>query len=205
MPPAKKAKILKPDAYDTVKNAHASDGSYKRTESRFKPKVETLELDQSTPGRYHLHVALACPWADGALSVIFLKGLEDYVTHSVTHPTWQRTRPDLEGDVHTGWVYAKEGDKPLSSSAGHGSFDCDGCIPPAGEAKSIRDLYVGVGEMDGPFTTPVLFDKQENKIVSNESTVILRILNDKFNKAAKHPDLNLCVRDWGSQRGGGGD
>lgn len=59
---------------------------------------------------------------------------------SVTHPTWQRTRPDQ--DEHTGWAFASPGDAPLSSSTGHGSFPCDGCVPdPCNGARFVRDLY----------------------------------------------------------------
>lgn len=59
---------------------------------------------------------------------------------SVTHPTWQRTRPDQDG--HTGWAFASPGDPPLSSSTGHGSFPCDGCVPdPINGARFVRDLY----------------------------------------------------------------
>ena len=56
-----------------------------------------------------LHVALACPWAAGALSMLYLKGLEDAISLSIVHPTWQRTRPDDPEDQHCGWVYRAPG------------------------------------------------------------------------------------------------
>ena len=45
-------------------------------------------------GRYHLYVSLACPWACRCLAVLHMKGLTDAIGVSVTHPTWQRTRPE---------------------------------------------------------------------------------------------------------------
>ena len=144
-------------------------------------------------GRYHLHVALACPWAAGALSVLFLKGLEDAIGHSVVHPTWARTKPDDDADTHCGWVFKSPGDAALSNSMGHGSFECDDALRPdtATGCQSIREIYELCGDLDGPFTTPLLFDKKERRIVSNESMDILRILNSAFNGVARHPDVDL--------------
>jgi hypothetical protein len=75
------------------------NGAYVRFDSKHRPKLDEIEVES---GRYHLHVALACPWAAGTLSMLKLKGLDEAVTHSVVHPTWQATRPDDEGDTHCG-------------------------------------------------------------------------------------------------------
>ncbi|KAH8061303.1 glutathione dehydrogenase [Aureococcus anophagefferens] len=124
------------------------DGSYKRNASKHRGTSVEPEA-----GRYRLHVALACPWAAGALSTLYLKGLEDVIAVSVVHPTWQKTRDDAD-DAHCGWVYR-------------------------------------CGDLDGPFTTPLLFDTKTNDIVSNESLDILRILNGQFDGLAKRPRVNL--------------
>lgn len=162
-------------------------GKYIRNPSKYRSEEVTGEA-----GRYHLHIALACPWACGTLSTLFLKGLEDSISHSVVHPTWQKTREDPE-DPHCGWVYRKVGDEPLANSLGHGANPCDDALIPdiATNCSSIRDVYALVGDTTGPYTTPVLFDKKENKIISNESMDILRILNSKFNTVAKNPTLDL--------------
>jgi hypothetical protein len=47
-----------------------------------------------------------------------LQGLQDVIGVSVTHPTWQRTRPDSADDKHTGWAFVAPEDTPLSSSTG---------------------------------------------------------------------------------------
>ena len=74
------------------------------------------------------------------------------------HPTWQRTRPELPDDKHCGWAFASEGDPPLSNSAGHGSFDCSGCIPDTvNGAKSVRDLYDLAGGKPGGLTSTCIF------------------------------------------------
>ena len=142
-------------------------------------------------GRYHLYVALACPWADGVLSMLYEKGLEDAIGHSVVHPTWGKTKDSAE-DEHCGWLFKAPGDEPVASPEGHGSFDCDeALIPdPVMNAKSIREVYELAGNPDGPFSTPVLFDRQTNTIVNNESKEILRIFNSAFDAFAKSPGLS---------------
>ena len=45
------------------------------------------------------------------------QGLEDAISVSVVHPTWQRTKPDTD-DEHTGWAFADPDGPPLSSTTG---------------------------------------------------------------------------------------
>lgn len=162
---------------------------HRRVDAEGNPKAALVV----EPGRYHLHVALACPWACGTLTMLYLKGLEDAVSVSVVHPTWQRTKPDVEGDTHCGWVYKKEGDEPLSNPLGHGKFECDAALKPDTftNAKTVRELYESVGDTTGPYSTPVLYDKREKTFVSNESTEILRIFNNDFASMAKNADFNM--------------
>lgn len=48
---------------------------------------------------------LISPWANGTLVALHLKGLDSFIGYSVTHYTWQRTRPNDENDKHCGWVF----------------------------------------------------------------------------------------------------
>jgi putative glutathione S-transferase len=123
-------------------------------------------------GRYHLHVALACPWAAGALAVVYLKGLEGVVSHSIVHPTWGKTKPDDDADKHHGWVYRKPGDAPMTSPTGNGSFECDAALVPdmVTNVATVREVFELNGDTTGPFTTPLLWDNKDKRIVSNEST-----------------------------------
>lgn len=54
-----------------------------------------------------------------------VQGLQDVIGLSVTHPTWQRSRPDNEADKHTGWAFVKPGDPPLSSATGKLHLLCE--------------------------------------------------------------------------------
>ena len=161
-----------------------------------------------TPGRYHLVVSLACPWACRCLTVRGLKGLEAAVGVSIVHPTWQRTRPDDPADTHAGWVFCPPSVPPLANTAGHGAFDGRRCTPdPIFGAASVRDLYAAAGAAGAAkFSVPVLIDRMTKTIVSNESSDIVRMLNAEFNDCAARPDLDLypahlrptidAINDW---------
>jgi len=173
-------------------------GAFVRTDAKHRHFI-SKENPNFLPeaGRYHLHIALACPWANGVFTMLHLKGLDHVISHSVVHPTWSKTRPDVDSDKHYGWVYRKPGDEPLPNSLGHGSFACDAHLIPDEftGSSSVREVYNQCGDQTGPFTTPLLYDKKTKNIVSNESTEILRMLNFEFNDIAKNPNVNLYPDD----------
>lgn len=174
----------------------SKDGEFKRRDAAWRNWISSDPGATHPPeaGRYHLYVAYACPWAHRTLMVRAIKGLEDVISTTVVHPVWQTTRPQDEGDGHAGWVFGDAGGKKLTNTEGFGSF------PPAYEgneldpifnAKSIRDIYDAVGDTDGKYTVPILFDKKLNTIVSNESSEIIRMLSSEFNDFAAKPELDL--------------
>mmetsp|Transcript_142895 Transcript_142895/g.249267 ORF Transcript_142895/g.249267 Transcript_142895/m.249267 type:complete len:348 (-) Transcript_142895:308-1351(-) len=168
-------------------------GNFRRTDAGYTHIVEEGGQFPPRAGRYHLYIALACPWADGCLAVLFMKGLDHVISYSITHPTWARTRPDDPEDEHCGWQFRNPGDPPLPNTNGHGANQCDDALipDPVFGASSVRDIYEKAGDLVGKYTTPLLFDKETGTIVSNESKVILRILNFSFNGLATNPLLNL--------------
>lgn len=111
-------------------------------------------------GRYHLYVALICPWASRTLIARKLKGLEDVVSVSVVEP--------VLGDF--GWGF---GDYPGS--------DRD----PLHNARFIHELYTRADPAyTGRATVPVLWDKQTDTMVNNESADIVRMFNTGFGELA---------------------
>jgi len=111
---------------------------------------------KAEPGRYHLIVSLACPWAHRTLIFRRLKGLESMISLSVVH--WLlRER---------GWTF-DEG---------------PGVIPdPNFGASGLSEFYVKARpDFSGRVTVPVLWDKQTSTIVNNESSEIIRMFNSAF-------------------------
>jgi glutathionyl-hydroquinone reductase len=113
-------------------------------------------------GRYHLYVALICPWASRTLMARKLKGLEEVITLSIVDP-------ELTDE---GWRFSPGAD-------------------PVGGAGYMHDLYRKADpQVNGRATVPVLWDKATATIVNNESADILRIFNAGFGTLAKGPDLH---------------
>ncbi len=111
---------------------------------------------KAEPGRYHLIVSLACPWAHRTLIFRRLKGLESMISLSVVH--WLlRER---------GWTF-DEG---------------PGVIPdPIFGARGLSEFYVKARpDFSGRVTVPVLWDKKTSTIVNNESSEIIRMFNSAF-------------------------
>lgn len=108
-------------------------------------------------GRYHLYVSLACPWAHRTLIFRTLKGLEEYIDVSVVSP-------DM---LSQGWTFDQ-----AKGSSGDSLFGY----------HYMHQLYTRNNPTySGRVTVPVLWDKQQNCIVSNESAEIIRMFNEAFN------------------------
>ena len=139
--------------YDTK----ASGGRFQRQDSRFRDWVTAGGGPfPAEPGRYHLYVSLACPWAHRTLIFRTLKGLEDVVSVSVVH--WHM--------AENGWEF-REG----PGATGDGLFG----------AAYLHEIYTKADPAyTGRVTVPVLWDKQTGTIVSNESAEIIRMLNGAF-------------------------
>jgi putative glutathione S-transferase len=140
--------------YDTSKTA----GEFVRTAAGFRHWITADGSSgfRAEPGRYHLYVSLACPWAHRTILFRRLKGLEEAISLSVVDP--------VMGD--DGWQFS---DRP-------------GCIlDTANGFRYLREAYVAADpHYSGRVTVPVLWDKRSRTIVSNESSEIIRMLNRAF-------------------------
>ncbi|EHA54548.1 glutathione S-transferase Gst3 [Pyricularia oryzae 70-15] len=169
---------------DWVKPGDTS-GEFKRQVSSFRNWVSSEAGAQfpAEKGRYHLYVSYACPWATRVLIARKLKGLEDVISFSSVH--WHLGE--------NGWRF------PTAEEAAHP--DGENVTPdpcPGHEAFThLRQVYFAAEpEYEGRFTVPVLWDKVQKTIVSNESSEILRmfgsafdgIVEDKFKGVNLYPE-----------------
>mmetsp|Transcript_16649 Transcript_16649/g.50442 ORF Transcript_16649/g.50442 Transcript_16649/m.50442 type:complete len:350 (+) Transcript_16649:198-1247(+) len=175
------------------------DGRFVRTAATYRELISaTHPKFQPEKGRYVLVISWACPWANRVAAVRKLKGLEDAIGLAVVHPTWQRTRPDDPNDVHAGWTFATEEDT-FSSPNGHGAFKLQNVIPLppgiAGDAKTVRDVYLAAGDDPHKYTVPLLWDTKFETVVNNESSDLIVTLNEAFNAFAANPTLDLNPKE----------
>jgi len=121
-------------------------------------------------GRYHLYVALICPWASRTLIGRKLKKLEDVISVSIVEPALS----------DEGWKF---GDYPGSDRDGLNGF------------AYMHEAYTSADpHYTGRATVPVLWDKNTKTIVNNESADILRMLNSGFGDLADN-DIDLYPED----------
>ena len=118
---------------------------------------------KAEPGRYHLYVSLACPWAHRTLIFRALKGLEEMISVSVVH--WYM--------VENGWTFDPG----------------DGVVPDTvNGSQFLYQVYTSAKpDYSGRVTVPVLWDKKTKTIVSNESPEIIRMLNSAFDGIGAKP------------------
>jgi len=137
----------------------SKDGKFHRSESKFRCKIGNAEFPAEA-GRYHLYVSLACPWAHRTLIFRKLKGLEDIIPVTIVYPHM----------LENGWEYRPE-PEPVYGFHYH------------------HELYTKAdAHYSGRVVVPVLWDKQKETIVCNESAEIIRIFNSAFDSLTGNTD-----------------
>jgi putative glutathione S-transferase len=139
--------------YDTS----ASGGRFIREDAQFRDFIGAEDgRFPAESGRYHLYVSLACPWAHRTLIVRSLKELDRHIGVSVVSPIM----------LDKGWTFDES--EGSSGDALHG-------------AGFMHELYTRARpDYSGRVTVPVLWDRQSDTIVSNESSEIIRMLGTAF-------------------------
>lgn len=135
-------------------------GGFVRQDSQFRSFVTPSGEAgfKAEAGRYHLYVALICPWASRTLAARKLKGLEDVISVSIVEP-------ELGAE---GWRFAEGADE-------------------VNHARYVYEIYTAAdAHYSGRATVPVLWDKQTRAIVNNESADIVRMFNAGFGDLAKN-------------------
>ncbi len=141
--------------YDTESN----EGKFKRQASQFRDWISSAPDAKFKPAknRYHLYVSLACPWAHRTLIFRELKQLSHLIDISIVSPEM----------LQEGWTFKSFPDATQDKLFGY---------------DFMRQVYTrAVPDVTTRVTVPVLWDKQTDSIVNNESADIIRIFNTAFN------------------------
>lgn len=156
--------MVKGKLRDNWYEAETESGEFIRQDSQFRNWITPNGQPGPTgeggfaaePGRYHLYVSYACPWAHRTLIFRKLKKLQDIISVNVVHP---HMGPK-------GWDF---GDYPGTTGDGLHGF------------KYLHEIYtLAQPDYSGIVTVPVLWDKQRHTIVNNESSEIIRMFNQAF-------------------------
>jgi len=131
--------------YDTG----ATGGKFERPATLFRSRVERGGRFEPEPGRYHLYVSWACPWAHRTLIYRKLKGLEDAIGVTYVDPLM----------LENGWTIAAGAD-------------------PMNHARFLWQVYAKADpHYSGRVSVPVLWDRKDATIVNNESAEIIKMLD----------------------------
>ena len=158
--------LIKGKWYDHWYDTKDNNGEFIREDSQFRNWITPdgsegpsgISGFPAEPGRYHLYVSLACPWAHRTLIFRKLKSLEDIIAVSIVHPHM----------LDQGWVFDDWKGETGDNLYGY---------------KFLRQHYTKAKpEYSGRVTVPVLWDLRRETIVSNESSEIIRMLNSAFNE-----------------------
>ncbi len=157
--------LFKGKLVDDWLDQEIEEGEFKRMESSFR---NWITADGSAgpsgesgfkaePGRYHLYISEACPWAHRTVIFRKLKKLEQVIGVSCVEAEM----------LDQGWSFTESGEYGDSLYS----------------YRFMHQLYTRADpEFTGQITVPVLWDKQKNTIVNNESSEIIRMLNSAFNE-----------------------
>ena len=141
--------------YDTKK----SGGKFIRTEAQFRNFIDYHSEFTPESGRYHLYVSLACPWAHRTLIYRSLKDLNEHISCSVVNPYM----------LENGWTF----EESFPGTTSDHLFS----------KQYLYQIYLKAdSNYSGRVTVPVLWDKKNQTIVSNESSEIIRMFNYSFNE-----------------------
>jgi putative glutathione S-transferase len=149
---------------DVGSDTKENKGHFKRVESQFRNWVTAdgsagpsgKSGFKAEAGRYHLYVSYACPWAHRTLIFRKLKTLDDLISVSVVDYLM----------LENGWEFKKR-----DGATGDDLFGSD----------YLYQVYLKADpSYSGRVTVPVLWDRQQNTIVSNESAEIIRMFNGAF-------------------------
>ena len=165
--------------YDT-----SGDGKFKRKDAAFRDWLSANGSGgpggekgfKAEPGRYHLYVSLACPWAHRTLVTRALKGIgDDLLPVSVVH--WRMRE--------NGWEFTPR------NGANEDPFGAATPEPNYGY-RYAHQLYTRAKpDYTGRVTVPILWDKETETIVSNESSEIIRMLDTAFDDLGADASVRL--------------
>lgn len=156
--------ILKDGKWISERDQEDEKGRFVRPSTTFRDKITADGSSglKAEAGRYHLYICWACPWAHRTAIMRSLKGLEDVIGLSVVAPEIKENS----------WEFSDDSDT-IPDTVNH--------------TRYLWEVYLKADpNYSGRVTVPVLWDKQTNTIVNNESREIIRMFDTEFEALAKN-------------------
>ncbi len=164
--------------------ARRAKGEFVRGVSQFRAVLGEHPDFPAEPGRYHLFVALNCPWCHRVTLARNVLGLQDSITMDVAFPG--RTNED-DPVAPNLWEFNPS---RVASLTGTTLPECTAETATGQGFRLVRQVYEAEGSAEA--SVPILYDKRTKRIVNNESAEIIRMLNAQagaLGAADARPDL----------------
>ncbi|MEM8836683.1 MAG: glutathione S-transferase C-terminal domain-containing protein [Pseudomonadota bacterium] len=145
-----------------------ASGEFVRGVSRFRDVIGESAEFPAESGRYHLFVALNCPWCHRVTLARGVLGLEDAISMDVAYPN--RTGDDDPAGPNF-WQFAPLKPSPLTGAP---LPECTEETATGEGYRLAKEIYEAEGSDER--SVPILYDKKQKRIVSNESAEIVRML-----------------------------
>ncbi|GAC1326089.1 MAG: glutathione S-transferase C-terminal domain-containing protein [Chloroflexota bacterium] len=145
-----------------------TEGAFVRQEYSIRDRITADGSSgfRAEPGRYHLYVSLACPWAHRAIIVRRILGLEDVVSMSVVDPIRDER----------GWAFR---DGPGYS------------VDPVNGFSFLSEAYLATDPgYTGRYTVPCIWDRVTGRLVTNNYPDITIDFETQFSTYAD-PSVDL--------------
>jgi glutathionyl-hydroquinone reductase len=165
-PPAIDTSVEEPQ---TNAAARRAKGEFVRGISSFRSVLGKCADFPSEPGRYHLFVALNCPWCHRVTLARNILGLADSITLDVAFPS--RTSGDDAVEANR-WEFNPQRVAPLTGTT---LPECTTETGTGQQFRLVKQIYEAEGSDEA--SVPILYDKKARRIVANESAEIIRMLN----------------------------
>ncbi|MEL7489057.1 MAG: glutathione S-transferase, partial [Pseudomonadota bacterium] len=166
-----------------------ASGEFVRGVSRFRHVIGESADFPAEPSRYHLYVALNCPWCHRVTLARGVLELQSAITVDVAYPN--RTDEDDPAGANY-WQFAPGRISPLTGAP------LPECTAETASGKGFRlakEIYAA--EDSEERSVPILYDKIQKRIVSNESAEIVRMFgaNARMLRGGESPDAPLLYPD----------
>lgn len=152
----------------TDAGARRARGEFVRGVSGFRNWIGNREFP-AEPNRYHLFVALNCPWCHRVTLARSVLGLEDSISMDVAFPN--RTGDD-DPEGPNLWEFSPS---RLSTLTGAPLPECTTETATGESLRLVKEIYWREGSDER--SVPILYDKKAGRIVNNESAEIVRMLD----------------------------
>ena len=153
----------------TDAKARRARGEFVRGVSKFRNDLDAQSGFPPEPGRYHLFVALNCPWCHRVTLARNILRLQNAVTMDVAFPN--RTTEDDPIEPNR-WEFDPS---RIATLTGDVLPECTKETATGQNFRLMTEIYQAEGSSEA--SVPVLYDKKQKRIVSNESADIVRLLN----------------------------